>query len=151
MGRVILIDSFTGTNRFLSNFFQDPVSGTSVEALFQAAKSIKAPERRAIALMSPRDAKVAGRAVNLRTDWEAVKVSVMADLVRLKFTSSEEHGFFAESYAKSLVQTFPARLIEGNTWHDNFWGNCTCGRPACRPPGANVLGTILMTTRSWLL
>lgn len=36
-------------------------------------------------------------------------------------------------------------IVENNTWHDNFWGVCTC--PRCSERGANVLGIILSKAR----
>ena len=37
-------------------------------------------------------------------------------------------------------------LIEGNTWSDNFWGDCHC--PKCRGiKGENNLGKLLMKIR----
>ena len=48
-----------------------------------------------------------------------------------------------------LVQTEDAGLVEGNTWHDNYWGACIC--PKCGAGdlyyGLNYLGRILMMTR----
>ena len=29
---------------------------------------------------------------------------------------------------QSLVDTGDIIIIEGNIWHDNFWGNCICDR-----------------------
>jgi len=45
-----------------------------------------------------------------------------------------------------LLATGDTKLLEGNRWHDNFWGNCDC--PNCRDkPGLNYLGKILMRVR----
>jgi len=45
-----------------------------------------------------------------------------------------------------LINTGTARLIEGNTWHDNIWGDCSC--PRCVGiTGQNHLGKILMQVR----
>ena len=47
---------------------------------------------------------------------------------------------------QKLIDTGDEELVEGNTWHDNFWGNCTCEK--CRDiPGENHLGKILMDIR----
>jgi hypothetical protein len=40
-------------------------------------------------------------------------------------------------------------LIEGNWWHDNFYGSCTCNK--CVNKGENNLGKILMKIREELL
>jgi predicted NAD-dependent protein-ADP-ribosyltransferase YbiA (DUF1768 family) len=47
---------------------------------------------------------------------------------------------------KKLLDTGDAYLEEGNTWHDNTWGNCKCDRCA-RYQGENRLGQILMQVR----
>jgi hypothetical protein len=36
-------------------------------------------------------------------------------------------------------------IIEQNTWHDNYWGDCTCLR--CFRIGENYLGRIWMDLR----
>lgn len=49
--------------------------------------------------------------------------------------------------AEALLATGDAELIEGNTWCDNIWGNCTCSKCA-KTPGENRLGKLLMEIRS---
>lgn len=44
---------------------------------------------------------------------------------------------------EKLLNTGNAILIEGTTWHDNYWGNCTCDRCANKF-GRNQLGKTLM-------
>lgn len=36
-------------------------------------------------------------------------------------------------------------IVENNTWHDNFWGVCTC--PRCSERDANVLCIIFSKVR----
>ena len=48
-----------------------------------------------------------------------------------------------------LLSTGGGDLVEGNRWHDNFWGRCVC-RACRRIGGANVLGTLLMQVRAEL-
>ena len=43
----------------------------------------------------------------------------MADILTAKFTYNPE-------LADKLVATTGRLLVEGNTWHDQTWGNCTC-------------------------
>jgi predicted NAD-dependent protein-ADP-ribosyltransferase YbiA (DUF1768 family) len=58
--------------------------------------------------------------------------------LRLKFAIPE--------LAEKLLATGDAELIEGTTWHDNTWGNCSC--PQCENiPGENRLGKLLMQVR----
>ena len=61
-------------------------------------------------------------------------------LVLLKFQSHED-------LRNQLFATGDAELIEGNDWHDNYWGNCEC--PRCVSiEGQNHLGKILMRVRN---
>ena len=47
---------------------------------------------------------------------------------------------------QKLKDTGSHYLEEGNTWHDNFWGNCHCD--ICKDfKGANHLGRLLMQLR----
>ena len=59
-------------------------------------------------------------------------------------------GGLRQKYAKDplrqmLLDTGDAILIEGNFWHDNFFGSCTC--PKCGNKGQNNLGKLLMQIR----
>lgn len=135
------IDRFEGEYRFLSNFWNHPVSYDGAvyannEAAFQAAKCLDKSERRTFERLSPRDAKHLGRRVRLRPDWESVKISVMTEIVREKFKPGTE-------LAARLLATGDAELIEGNHWNDRFWG-------VCNGTGRNELGKILMEIRAEL-
>ena len=45
-----------------------------------------------------------------------------------------------------LDMTGLEEIVEGNYWHDNYWGNCTCDK--CKNiEGQNKLGKILMKIR----
>lgn len=71
-----------------------------------------------------------------------MRVDVMRDVVHTKFGSNPD-------LAGQLIATGDAELIEGNYWHDNFFGNCIC--PVCaKTPGQNWLGKILMDEREAL-
>ena len=130
------IDQFTGDYDFLSNFHPSPieVDGVvypTVEHAFQAAKTFDRTEKQSVAeAATPGLAKRIGRKVRLRPDWEQVKIGIMEDLVRLKFTT---HADLREK----LLATGDAQLVEGNTWNDRFWG-------VCRGQGRNELGQSTM-------
>jgi len=48
---------------------------------------------------------------------------------------------------KRLKNTEGYELIEGNFWHDCYWGNCSCEK--CKNiEGQNVLGRLLMKVRT---
>lgn len=140
------IVSFTGRHAFLSNFSPahivfDGLSFPTVEHAFVAAKTLDRTERARISnIGSPRDAKRAGRKLRLRADWEQIKVEIMAGLVTQKFQIPH--------LADSLAATGTAPLIEGNRWHDTFWGVCTGCYRGCDYVGANHLGQILMAVRA---
>ena len=151
MGMTQRIGKFSGPNRFLSNFWPCSVTLGSVtypsaEHGFQASKTLDGGARLAIAgLASPGEAKRAGRRLQLRPDWEASRKRVMLLTVLGKFIQNPE-------LARQLVATEDALLVEGNTWHDNYWGSCTC--PDCGAGdldnGENWLGRILMFVRDIL-
>lgn len=142
-----VIHAFSGDYAFLSNFWQEPVGldglvYPSVEHAFQASKTKVYHVRLEFtdATMTCLAAKRKGRLLSLRDDWEAVKVDVMLACLHAKFRPGYD-------LARRLLETGAAFLIEGNTWHDNVWGDCHCGRPQCSMPGRNRLGYLLMAVR----
>ena len=141
------IEQFKGEFRWLSNFFpaqvyHDGIEYPTVEHAFQAAKTLDFEQRWNISKMgSPSAAKRAGRGVTLRPDWKTAKDLVMIELVLQKFSRFP-------NLRQQLLDTGEAELIEGNWWHDNYWGNCSCEE--CDQPGKNVLGQILTTVRRLL-
>jgi ribA/ribD-fused uncharacterized protein len=136
-----MIDKFDGEFSFLSNFYPAEVEFEgwiypTVEHAYQAAKTTNRFERERIRYLdTPGQAKRAGRHLMLRTDWEAIKIDLMANLVRKKF----QH----DHLKKRLLETGGEELVEGNTWGDVFWG-------VCRGVGKNMLGKILMQIRAEL-
>ena len=89
-------------------------------------------EKQPFTVMIPAESKKAGRRVTLRPDWEEVKVGIMEEIVRTKFTQNEDLKCW-------LIGTGDAELVEGNTWHDTCWGV-----DAKTDEGQNHLGKILM-------
>lgn len=149
MNRPPAIVEFRERYRFLSNFWicdfkWDGDLWVSAEHAYQAAKAPNSRDRRRIRrACSPGAAKRMGREIEIRRDWEDVKRSIMAEIVTAKFQQNPD-------LAEKLIATHPATLIEGNTWHDNEWGSCSC--PRCRNiPGKNLLGEIVMTVRAMLM
>lgn len=140
-----MINCFDGSFAFLSNFYVSPFPWRgnkyqTVEHAFQAAKTLNPIERQRIAAATtPGRAKRLGRSVHLRPDWEEVKEQIMYECVNAKFHSSLE-------LMLALLATGDQELVEGTTWCDNEWGNCTC--PKCvNVEGKNKLGKILMRVR----
>ena len=138
----IEIREFHGRYRFLSNFYPcsikvEDIEFPSVEHAFQAMKTLNPRIRRNIALLpTPGKAKQFGRVLQLREDWDTVRYPIMMELVRQKFT---RYG----DLAVMLLDTYPAKLVEGNYWNDTYWG-------VCNGVGENKLGEILMLVRKEL-
>lgn len=134
------IDSFTGQNRFLSNFFPAIFFWcgwwwSSTEHAYQAMKAEDMDDFKAILHCdTPGQAKRMGKNVRMREDWEEIKLGVMRAVVTEKFTQNHHLMML-------LQNTEDAELIEGNTWGDTYWG-------VCRGVGENNLGKILMEIRN---
>lgn len=138
-----MISSFSGNFAFLSNFFPVTVSFEdvpfpTVENAYQAVKTENILERVFFMNVEPAYAKRLGRKVILRPDWEQIKEAVMFDLLRQKF----EHADLCEK----LRATGGQSLVEGNWWHDNYWGSCRCPEHKGKF-GKNRLGFLLMKLR----
>lgn len=136
------VREFQGEYRFLSNFYPaevelDGVTYPTVEHAFQAAKAndddyLKQREK---IRQAPRPglAKRWGRSIRpLRSDWDDVRIGIMEQLIRQKFSK--------EPLRSQLLSTGSAELIEGNYWNDTFWG-------VCKGVGKNHLGKIIMRIR----
>lgn len=155
------IIKFDGRYDFLSNFYNcsvqyDDICYPHTESAFQAQKTldIHVREEFARAMLTPGQAKRAGKGksfkslsgevlkVELRSDWEKVKNSIMYEVVRAKFEQNQD-------LREKLLATGDAQLIEGNYWHDNYWGQCSCQR-CINTIGFNQLGKTLMRVRAEL-
>jgi ribA/ribD-fused uncharacterized protein len=83
---------------------------------------------------SSADVKKKSRSIKLRSDWDRIKIRVMFEVLRIKFSIPELQS--------KLLATGNQELIEGNDWGDEFWGvNKHTG------VGRNFLGRILMHIR----
>ena len=137
-----VIDQFRGEFHWLSNFYSCPVpfeglTFSNSEAAFQAAKSLDMKERVKFVDLAAGQSKKLGRRVELRPDWEDVKIDIMRQVLKSKFTQNPE-------LKAKLIATGDAELIEGNNWNDTFWG-------VCRGKGRNHLGKLLMEVRAELM
>jgi ribA/ribD-fused uncharacterized protein len=144
----MIINEFNGQYAFLSNFYSSNIDTPigifpTAEHLYQASKTTILADKEKIRLASsPGKAKRMGQKVTLVPFWDHIKVIVMLAVVQDKFSQNSD-------LAKKLLDTGSARLIEGNTWHDNEWGDCTCSK--CQNIlGDNLLGIVLMTVRAEL-
>ena len=133
-----VIDCFHGEFDWLSNFFPCKIkfeghTFQSSEAAFQAAKCMNPMDKIKFLNLSAGKSKRLGRKVDIRPDWDAVKIHKMREVLECKFS---QHPFLKEQ----LIATGDAQLIEGNNWNDKFWG-------VCNGQGLNHLGILLMNLR----
>jgi len=128
--------------RYLSNFWPcklvyDGVEYNSSEHAYMAQKTLDLGLRDQIRMASTSGrAKRIGRKLQLRDDWEEVKIQIMYEVVYAKFSQNPE-------LKKLLLETGNRYLEEGNTWNDTFWGTV-------KGQGKNCLGQILMLVRRQL-
>lgn len=137
-----MIDSFKGKYAFLSNFYPSPVRRfeymfPTVENAYQASKCINLGDIPRFVKMPPSGAKRLGGIIKRVDGWDAIRITVMRELLELKF----EHG---SAMADLLIKTGEEQLVEGNNWGDRFWG-------VRRGSGENHLGLLLMQIRTQLL
>lgn len=145
-----VIDSFTGTNFFLSNFYPIPIkacNGQMVKSLEHAYMMEKCddPAYHAAIMAAPTAARakaIGGRASFQRNGWrlkpewnDAYRKAVMDKLLDQKFNHPDLGGY--------LLDTGYVELIEGNFHGDTFFG-------VCRGIGRNELGKSLMAKRQRL-
>lgn len=132
------VKEFQNQYRFLSNFYPctimyEGIEYPTTEHAYQAAKTLDVERRMYISqLQTPGETKRAGKNVMLRRDWDEVKLQVMYDICKLKFSKP--------NFIEKLKSTGNQELVEGNKWNDTFWGRCN-GK------GQNNLGKILMRIR----
>lgn len=142
-----MIKEFKGKYFFLSNFYIHPIeyqelTFQSSEAAFQAQKSMDEKVVESFCNLFPGQAKYKGRQIELRPDWEEIKDWIMKDILYCKFTQDE-------GLKKMLLNTGEEVLVEGNYWHDNYYGDCLCAK--CKSiVGKNILGILLMEVRKEL-
>lgn len=125
---------------FLSNFYNCKVKWKgytldSSEALFQALKSRNWTDFKKFIGLTPSQAKKLGNVIDIRPDWDRIRIDVMRAVLRAKFLDPAN-----VILAKKLLATNNIELIEDNYWNDTFWGKCN-------GVGENHLGKLLMELR----
>jgi len=124
------------SNFHTSTIVVDGKTYPTVEHAYQAHKTLNEDSRALIRrAKTPAEAKKLGRGVEIRSDWNDVKIDLMRTFTRLKFENPLLRQY--------LLATGDAELVHGNTWNDRFWG-------VCRGTGENWLGRILMELREEL-
>lgn len=152
------IDRFDGEYRFLSNFWMPSISEhadvhwlecgghtwKSAEHAYQAMKFDQHGIAMAIAnASSPGLAKRLANAysMHIRPEWynNSYKFKIMKLILKSKFDCKIKL-LDNKTLREKLEDTYPAVLVEGNTWGDRFWG-------VYRGKGENHLGKLLMELR----
>ena len=136
-----MIQELTGEYRFLSNFWScfiryNGILYPSVENAYQATKCANPNDKVRFVNIKASQAKQLGKVIEMRYDWDRVKLDIMLELVRLKFRDTQ--------LKLLLLRTGDEEIQEGNWWGDTFWGTVN-GK------GENHLGKILMRVRSELI
>lgn len=135
-----MIKEFKNQYFFLSNFYECPIYYNKLvfcnaEAAFQAQKAIDEKEQYKFINLNASQARKLGKTIVLREDWEEVKDNIMYEIVKRKFTVNKE-------LQQKLIDTKDEELVEGNWWHDTYWGvDSKTGI------GKNKLGKLLMKVR----
>ena len=146
----ILKSSFPMQRNWFSNFipYKSPLSANGIkyatpEHFYQASKADLWNDHLWVAqATTPGGAKGRGRRIKVREDWDEIKLSVMEQAIRHRLLLEPEWT------EKLLSEKLP--IVEVNTWHDNFWGQCTCNK--CKNiSGLNNLGKLLMRLREELI
>ena len=123
---------------FLSNMYPCEIKYNghifqSSEAAFQAQKDLsRVSEFEGI---DGKAAKRLGRQVKIRKDWESVKLSIMEEILKIKFS---------DPVLANKLKAVKEPIVEDNTWHDTFWG-------VCEGKGQNNLGKLLEKIKAELL
>jgi ribA/ribD-fused uncharacterized protein len=133
---------------FLSHMYPVEVTAygvvyPSVENAYQAIMTLDMKWREKIRRATPQEAKRLSRQMPVKEDKDRVKIPVMKVLDTRKFRNHPK-------LLQRLLDTGDGVLIEGNLWHDNFWGDCGCSK--CKNiRGLNMAGKILMEIRDGLM
>lgn len=132
------INQFINETYFLSNFYEAEVRYNHItyphnESAFQAQKTHDEKVRKIFKKLTPNEAKRLGKTIYLRQDWNKVKDNIMYEICLAKFQQNPE-------LKQKLLETGNKELIEGNMWHDKYWG-------IYKNQGKNKLGKILMKVR----
>lgn len=133
---------FRGRYYYLSNMYEceikinDEFTFSSVESAFQACKSKDKDVRRMFLDKNGFESKRLGRRIELREDWNDVRLNIMYGLLWIKFNNNDD-------LKRLLLSSGNEELVEDNSWGDRFWGRCN-------GVGENNLGKLLMIVRKKL-
>lgn len=116
-----MILQFKDEYRWLSNFWlsvvvYEGIEYPSVENAYQSSKTLDLEHRKYFETCTSGQAKRRGKELNIRSDWDTIKLSIMEDLLIQKFKHPE--------LRQKLIDTGNQKIREGNNWNDRFWGVC---------------------------
>lgn len=147
------ITAFQGEYRWLSTFWDEPIffrreQYRTPEHAYQAAKFRDPLYQEVI-----RQAKTPGKAKRLGAAPDRMMVPNWKDgiegwVAMYEITRAKYWGH--PDLEAKLLATGDTYIMEGNTWHDQYWGNCVCGGESCVEEGRNYLGWIIMSVRKEL-
>lgn len=103
-----IIAEFQGEYRWLSNFWQCPVKVSgwdfpSAENAYQAAKSLDPDVWQNMMYLPPNKAKRYGRQIEIREDWEEIKLDVMRYILNAKLSMWAAHPEIRASWSQSIM------------------------------------------------
>lgn len=123
-------------NAYPAKVYYGGICYDNAEAAFQAQKCNSDEEKKAFAHLSPSEAKMMGRMINLRPGWNDSKDQVMYEILMKKFK-------YNVGMREVLLSTGTQHICYANHHGDQIWG--ICGKQ-----GENRLGKALMKVRDML-
>lgn len=141
-----------GENVIYSNFYPceiyyERLFFKNSESAYQAGKFVDLEMKNEFTSTTGGEAKELAKKykVHVRSDWHDLSLTRMSEVLHAKFTQHKDLRIM-------LINTYPQEMVEGNWWHDNWWGVCKCGKtPKCDGTGKNWLGRMLMAERVYWL
>lgn len=140
-----IIHGFKGEYDFLSNNYISPViyNGITFPCAEAAYQAQKCPSRAMdFTAVTAVQAINLGHRVALMPNWIEMRDNIMQEILMLKFTQNKW-------IAQKLLDTRNIPLVFENTWHQNYWGYCTC-RQCVMVRKYNRLGELLQKVRGEL-
>lgn len=135
-----IVEKFRDEYSFLSNFYPAKIEldgkiWESSEHLYQAMKCTSAQDIEEVRKHPFKGLKTFANSKIIRSDWNDVKENVMYAALYGKFSQNPNLKY-------RLLALDGFTIIEGNDWHDNYWGDCSCD--SCyNIRGQNKLGVML--------
>jgi ribA/ribD-fused uncharacterized protein len=133
------IQGFSGEYAFLSTYYPSEITAyglvfPTVENAYQAGKSNDPEVRKQFQHITPGAAYQLGREIQLQGQWDYMKLGIMLNLLRVKFSDPE---------LKAKLLATGEACLESVSDGDIYWG-------IYRGVGQNNLGNLLMQVREEL-